>query len=40
MSDNLQRLLKFQQFIIAREPKPQFLVNLHSDAVKGCDTSM
>ena len=26
--------------ILAREPNPQFLVNLHSDAVKGCDTSM
>ena len=26
--------------LIAREPNPQFLVNLHSDAVKGCDTSM
>ena len=26
--------------VIAREPNPQFLVNLHSDAVKGCDTSM
>ena len=25
---------------IAREPNPQFLVNLHSDAVKGCDASM
>ena len=26
--------------ILAREPNPQFLVNLHSDAVKGCDISM
>ena len=26
--------------LIARVPSPQFLVNLHSDAVKGCDTSM
>ena len=23
---------------LARELKPQFFVNLHSDAVKGCDT--
>ena len=26
--------------LLAREPNPQFLVNLHSDVVKGCDTSM
>ena len=32
-------LLKSESFNVAREPNPQFLVNLHSDAVKGCDTS-
>ena len=26
--------------ILAREPNPQFWVNLHSDAVKGCYTSV
>ena len=26
--------------VLAREPNPLFLVNLHSDAVKFCDTSM
>ena len=29
-----------QEPILAREPKPQFLVNMHSDAVKGFITSM
>ena len=27
-------------FALATEPNPQFLINLHLDAVKGCDTSM
>ena len=32
--------INFAKQHLAREPNPQFLVNLHSDAVKGCDTSM